>query len=77
MYKEAAHEMLVKLTPGINFITILLALFSYEILAPKIKAETFGFETFWQRDIGKKLACKMLMKLTPEIAIALYEQLCC
>jgi len=29
------------------------------------KAETFGFETFWQKDIGKKCAHKMLMKLTP------------
>jgi len=33
---------------------------------PKItKAEMFGFETFWQKDFGKKGACKMLMKLTP------------
>ncbi len=25
----------------------------------------FRFETFWQKDIGIKCACKMLMKLTP------------
>jgi len=29
------------------------------------KAETFGFETFWRKDISKKCARKMLMKLTP------------
>jgi len=27
------------------------------------KAETFGFETFWQKDIGKSLVYKTLMKL--------------
>jgi len=26
----------------------------------------FGFETFWQKFIGKKRVRKMLMKLTPE-----------
>jgi len=25
----------------------------------------FGFVTFWQKNIGKKSACKLLMKLTP------------
>jgi hypothetical protein len=33
----------------------------------KLKAETFGFETFWQMDIVEKLASKMLMKLTPGV----------
>jgi len=33
--------------------------------AKNYKAETFGFETFWQKDIGKKCSSKMLMKLTP------------
>jgi len=33
--------------------------------AKNYKAETFGFETFWQKDIGEKHAPKMLMKWTP------------
>ncbi len=33
----------------------------------KLKAETFGFETFWRKDIGKKRSHKMLMKLTPDV----------
>jgi len=32
--------------------------------AKNYKAETFGFETFWQKDISEKCAHKMLMKLT-------------
>jgi hypothetical protein len=31
----------------------------------KLKAETFGFETFWWKDIGVQRTRKMLMKLTP------------
>ncbi len=33
--------------------------------AKELKVETFGFETFWQKDIVKKRGGKMLMKLTP------------
>jgi hypothetical protein len=32
--------------------------------AMNYKAETFCFETFWRKDIGKKIVRKMLMKLT-------------
>jgi len=33
--------------------------------AKNYKAEMFAFETQRQKDIGKKIASKMLMKLTP------------
>ncbi len=33
--------------------------------AKNYKAEMFGFETYWRKDIGEKNARKMLMKLTP------------
>jgi len=31
--------------------------------AKNYTAETLGFETFWQKDIGKKFSRKMLIKL--------------
>jgi len=34
-------------------------------LQQKLKAETFCFDAFWQKDIDVKLARKNLMKLTP------------
>ncbi len=34
--------------------------------AKNYKAETFGFETFWRKDIGKKFSSKML-KLTADV----------
>jgi hypothetical protein len=40
--------------------------FSYNIVAQKLKAEMFGFETFCRKDIGEKCTSKMLMKLTPD-----------
>jgi len=55
----------MKLTPAINFINILRASFSYEILAPKYTKLCFGFEIFWCQNIGKKSERKMLMTLTP------------
>jgi hypothetical protein len=52
----------------VNFINILRTRFSYKILAPKMtKSEIFGFETFWQKDIGEKRARKMLLKFSPDV----------
>ncbi len=52
--------------PGVNFINILCAAFSYECFA----RETFlyldlRFELFWRKNIGAKAARIMLAKLTP------------
>jgi len=53
------------LRQGVNFINILRARFSYEILVPKITNLCFGIETFWrQKIVYKKRVCKTLMKLT-------------
>ncbi len=41
---------------GVNFTNVYFGAKNY-------KAETFGFETLWQKDIGKKIVRKMLMKL--------------
>ena len=40
-------------------------IFSTKFWHQKLKAETFGFETFWRKDIGVKRVRKTLMKLTP------------
>jgi len=43
----------------------LMRTFFTNILAPKnYNAKTFGFETFWPKDIGEKCARKIVMKLT-------------
>jgi hypothetical protein len=41
---KAALKMSMKLTPGVNFINVLCACFSYKILAPKITKLCFGFD---------------------------------
>jgi len=54
-----------EMDPSCQFHQHFMQAFFANILAPKITKLTFGFETFWQKDIGKKCACKMLMKWTP------------
>jgi len=54
---KAVCKMLVKSTPGVNFIHILRQRFFANILVPKnFKAER-----------NEKLVCKMLMKSTPGV----------
>ncbi len=50
---------------GVNFINILWARFLYKSKLRSFSLITLGFEIFWHQNIGKKCACKMLMKLTP------------
>jgi len=45
-YKKAALKMLMKLTPGVNFINVLRTHFLHNILALKITKVCFGFEIF-------------------------------
>ena len=40
LYEKAAHIMLVKLTPGVNFTNILRAAFAPKFIRQKIKTET-------------------------------------
>jgi len=64
-YENADPKMLVKLTPGVNFINTLCAHFSYKSKVSSFSLIMFGFAIFWHQNIGKKVPCKMLMKLTP------------
>jgi len=53
-----------KVSPGVNFIHILCTSFMYESKLSSFSLITFGFAIFWCQKIGKKVAHKMLMKLT-------------
>jgi len=55
--------MLVKFSPGVNFINILIAHFSYESALALISNYSLNLMTFWQKDISSKAARKMLIKL--------------
>jgi len=67
-------KMLMKLTPGFNFINVLRAHFSYTILAPKnykaetkLQSRTFQLRNFCHQNIEERFARKMLMTMTPGI----------
>ncbi len=49
---------------GFNFNNIFLARFLYKSAWRSFTLVHFGFVIFWQKDIGKKILSKMLMKLT-------------
>jgi len=55
------------LPEGGKFINILHKRFSYQSKLSSFSLIMFGFEILWCQNIGKKVARKMLMKLTPEI----------
>jgi len=56
--------MLIKLTTGVNFINILQAVFSYETVLFRFSVHPVCICIFLQKEIGAKVACKMLVKLT-------------
>jgi len=62
------------LTSVVNFINVLSARFSFEILAPKITKLCFGFEVLLPKIWYKKRACITLMKLTPGFCLLLSGQ---
>jgi len=57
----------IKTLPGVNFINILRAHFSYKIELSSFSLVTFGFVIFWIQNIVTKFAHKMLMELTPGV----------
>jgi hypothetical protein len=63
LYEKAAHKMLVKLTPGVNFINILQVPFAPIFLCQKIPKPR---EKQRKALLYKNVACKTLVKLTPE-----------
>ncbi len=52
--------------PGVNFIKILREPFLYLSLLRSFSLVTCWLCSFWSKNINKKAARKMLMKLTPE-----------
>ncbi len=50
--------------PGVNFMDILWAPFCTKVLFSAFLYIHYGFEIFWQKNIGAKAARKMWMKLT-------------
>jgi len=61
LFEKCARQMLMKLTPGVDFINILQAAFSYERVLRSFSLLTV-FVYFWRKNIGKKDAGKMLVK---------------
>jgi len=57
--------MLVKSTPGVNFIKILHTPFITGVFFKTFLWLQFGFVIFCRKNIGAKAACKMFVKLTP------------
>ncbi len=64
LYEKVACKMLVKLTPGINFINILCTTFLYKCVLIGISLVEVGFVTFYRKNNSAKAARKMLLKLT-------------
>jgi len=53
--------------PGVNFITILCANFSYKNALRSFSLVTFWLVIFWRKNFGAIGVHKMLMKLTPVV----------
>jgi len=61
-----AQDVTLTHSAGVNFINILCANFLYDSALGSFSLVTFGFVIFWQTNIRKKGARKMLMKLTTD-----------
>jgi len=57
--------MLMKLTPGVNFINILRTFLRWYFWAKKIQTQNTAFVIFGDKILYKKCARKTLMKFTP------------
>ncbi len=62
---KAAHKMLVKLTPGVNFSNILRAAFLYESFLCSFYVLTNWACNFLAKGFWRKATHKLLVKLTP------------
>ncbi len=65
-YSYLAQDVTLTHSAGVNFIHILCAIFLYDSALGSFSLVTFGFVIFWQTNIRKKGARKMLMKLTTD-----------
>jgi hypothetical protein len=59
--EKAAYRILMKLTPGVNFISICCARFLYESKLSSFSLTTFVFVIFGAKILYEKCACKTLM----------------
>jgi len=64
---KALHKHVMKSTPGVNFMSILLSPFSYKRFCKAFLYLILALKFYWQKIIGAKAAWKMLMKLTPGV----------
>jgi len=55
--------MLVKSTLCVNLTYILPAAFCMKVFCKDFLYLRFGFVNFWQKNIGSKAACKILVKI--------------
>jgi len=60
------------MTTGVDVINILQALFHVKVLCVAFLYLQFGFEFFWQNNISKKAACKILMTIIAVYLIYFY-----
>jgi hypothetical protein len=65
--QKAAHKMLVKLTPRVNFTNILLAAFAPLFLRQKSTNLKSQYKKALRETFVQKAAHKMLVKLTPVV----------
>jgi len=63
--KKVGHKMMMKLTPGVNFLNILCKLFCQNPFAKKSPCQILIREKMRYSILYKKCARKMLMKLIP------------
>ncbi len=62
---KPAHKILMKLTTGLNFIVFLWPNLLYKFVFWSFSLRIYSLLCiFWQKNIGEKGACKMLVKLT-------------
>jgi len=58
---------------AVNFTNILQAAFPYQSSLHTFYVLTIWVCNFWQKDFGAKAAHKMLVKLTPGLALSLLD----
>ncbi len=56
--------MLMKLTPGVNFINILIRVFCTKFWCQKLQSWVLGLKFSGTKILYKNRSCKLLMKLT-------------
>ncbi len=75
-HKKAARKMLVKLTPGVNFIHILRVRFLPISFCQKVSKPNISAINFWRKKFYTKNECKKtLIKLTTDVLLWMTSRL--